>query len=108
MKFTNGYTDFRTVVKTQDGQDGNDGLSAYEIAVNNGFSGTEQEWLDSLVAKSWTDYATRGEYVETNGNVITYTFQGDTVYRNIPDPYVYSDDAFYSDSDLTQLLYRRQ
>ena len=28
---------------------GTDGLSAYQIAVNNGFSGTEQEWLDSLV-----------------------------------------------------------
>ena len=24
------------------------GLSAYEIAVKNGFEGTEQEWLDSL------------------------------------------------------------
>ena len=28
---------------------GADGLSAYEIAVNNGFEGTEEEWLDSLV-----------------------------------------------------------
>ena len=27
------------------------GLSAYEIAVFNGFNGTEQEWLDSLVGK---------------------------------------------------------
>lgn len=25
------------------------GLSAYEVAVKNGFVGTEQEWLDSLV-----------------------------------------------------------
>ena len=30
------------------GADGDDGLSAYEIAVNNGFIGTESEWLDSL------------------------------------------------------------
>ena len=30
------------------GADGADGLSAYEIAVNNGFVGTEQEWLASL------------------------------------------------------------
>lgn len=34
----------------QDGVDGVDGLSAYEIAVANGFVGTEQEWLDSLAA----------------------------------------------------------
>lgn len=27
---------------------GMDGLSAYQIAVNNGFKGTEQEWLESL------------------------------------------------------------
>lgn len=31
-----------------DGDDGAPGLSAYQIAVNNGFTGTEQEWLDSL------------------------------------------------------------
>ncbi len=33
-----------------DGSDGAAGLSAYEIAVNNGFTGTEQEWLDSMEA----------------------------------------------------------
>ena len=33
-----------------DGADGADGLSAYEIAVNNGFVGTEAEWLESLKA----------------------------------------------------------
>jgi hypothetical protein len=31
------------------GADGADGASAYDIAVENGFEGTEQEWLDSLV-----------------------------------------------------------
>lgn len=29
---------------------GEPGLSAYELAVANGFVGTEQEWLDSLAA----------------------------------------------------------
>ena len=32
----------------QKGDDGAAGKSAYEIAVDNGFNGTEQEWLDSL------------------------------------------------------------
>lgn len=32
-----------------DGQDGSDGKSAYEIAVEHGYSGTEEEWLASLV-----------------------------------------------------------
>jgi len=31
-----------------DGTDGVDGLSAYQIAVENGFEGTEAEWLESL------------------------------------------------------------
>ncbi|UDQ98957.1 hypothetical protein AAEX28_02440 [Lentisphaerota bacterium WC36G] len=31
-----------------DGQDGNDGDSAFQIAVNNGFVGSESEWLQSL------------------------------------------------------------
>lgn len=31
------------------GPQGPSGLSAYEIAVKNGFEGTEQEWLNSLV-----------------------------------------------------------
>lgn len=33
----------------KDGVNGVDGLSAYEIAVENGFEGDEQAWLDSLV-----------------------------------------------------------
>lgn len=32
----------------QDGQDGTDGKSAYQIAVDNGFSGNESAWLESL------------------------------------------------------------
>ncbi len=32
-----------------DGQPGATGLSAYQVAVANGFTGTEQEWLDSLI-----------------------------------------------------------
>ena len=34
------------------GDDGLDGKSAYEIAVENGYTGTEQEWLQSLVGSS--------------------------------------------------------
>lgn len=31
------------------GETGDDGLSAYQVALENGFSGTEAEWLESLV-----------------------------------------------------------
>ena len=36
------------------GRDGTDGKSAYQIAVDHGFIGTEQEWLDSLKVQSET------------------------------------------------------
>lgn len=36
---------------------GEDGKSAYEIALENGFEGTEQEWLDSLHGKDGLDGA---------------------------------------------------
>ena len=39
---------------------GNDGASAYEIAVEHGFVGTEEEWLESLNGKDGRDGA-RGE-----------------------------------------------
>ena len=37
------------------GKDGEDGLSAYQIAVAEGFKGTEAEWLVSLVGKDGVD-----------------------------------------------------
>ena len=37
------------------GKDGEDGKSAYEIAVENGFKGTEEEWLASLEGKDGED-----------------------------------------------------
>lgn len=40
-----------------DGIDGKDGLSAFEIAVNNGFTGTEEEWLLSLKGSDGLDGA---------------------------------------------------
>lgn len=39
------------------GVDGKDGLSAYELAVENGFEGTLEEWLDSLRGEQGKDGA---------------------------------------------------
>jgi hypothetical protein len=39
-----------TVVEVQLFRDGKDGKSAYEIAVQNDFLGTEQQWLSSLIS----------------------------------------------------------
>jgi hypothetical protein len=56
FKFGNGTAHWATLPYSNmagptgaTGADGADGLSAYEIAVDNGFVGTESAWLDSLV-----------------------------------------------------------
>lgn len=43
---------FEFDVAIASGAKGEQGLSAYEVAVENGFVGTEEEWLDSLKAES--------------------------------------------------------
>lgn len=50
----------------QDGRNGADGLSAYDIAQLNGFTGTQQEWLESLKAGVVADEA---RTMLLNGNV---------------------------------------
>lgn len=51
------------------GEDGKDGKSAYEIAVENGFEGTEEEWLESLggniSVEEWNAESNANNYIET-------------------------------------------
>lgn len=50
---------------------GEDGLSAYEIAVQNGFTGTEQEWLDSFYNETTIKETTNNFYVEGSGTDVS-------------------------------------
>lgn len=50
----------------RDGIDGDDGLSAYEIALNNGFVGTEQEWLESLKVTTTTIGRVQIDWIDQN------------------------------------------
>lgn len=47
--------DGRDGVDGQNGTDGENGLSAYELAVQNGYMGTEEEWLLSLKGRNGID-----------------------------------------------------
>lgn len=42
----------RRLILREGGRQGGPGLSAYQLALANGFSGTEQQWLDSLNSQS--------------------------------------------------------
>lgn len=54
------------------GATGNNGLSAYEIAVNNGFEGTEQEWLASIT--SVVDLTVPVNFIDGNSDNL-FTFE---------------------------------
>ena len=60
----------------QDGSDGSDGASAYEIAVANGFSGSESEWLTSLSGVNTTEFqdlVTRMDGLDANQTALMST-----------------------------------
>lgn len=44
------------------------GSSAYQVALNNGFVGTEQEWLDSLILGLSVQPEDTGKYLTNNGS----------------------------------------
>jgi hypothetical protein len=55
--------------KGDPGDPGDDGLSAYEIAVSNGFSGTEAEWVASLAGADGVGIPTGGASGQLLGKV---------------------------------------
>ena len=59
------YEDFTS--EQLDSLKGADGKSAYDVAVKNGFTGTEQEWLDSLGTKITID----DTVTETSDNAVS-------------------------------------
>ena len=70
IKIGNGYDLWNDLTYLQ--ESGGDGKSAYEIAVENGFEGTEQEWLDSLSPIRYLDadiFEGDGETEETKTTI---------------------------------------
>lgn len=76
------------------GPAGADGDSAYDIAVANGFVGTEQEWLDSLVSLGLDISSVTGDILPSADN--TYVL-GNSSYRwrsiSVGDGTIYITDA---------------
>lgn len=52
------------------GTPGKNGLSAYEIAVKNGFKGSEQDWLNSLQATAKVEAMTQEDITAVFKEVI--------------------------------------
>jgi hypothetical protein len=72
ITYTDETTATFTVTNGADGKDGRDGLSAYEIAVENGFEGTAAEWIASLKGNGiGVDYISKTGTSE-DGRIDTY------------------------------------
>ena len=70
-----------------DGNDGNDGIngkSAYEIAVANGFTGTEAEWLEELKGANGTDAPVIISIVRVGNQLVFYFSAGDPIAVDLP------------------------
>lgn len=95
-------------ITTSKGKDGKNGESAYEIAVRHGFTGTEQEWLESLTLT--TIYNTTEQTI--NSTPITYNVNtnGDSVQTaaNIGVKSVVSIFSNFSRTVIKGTLYDRQ
>ena len=65
------------------GRRGKEGKSAYEVAVDNGFEGTEQEWLDSLVSDAaMITYPTHYDFPNLGRNNVGYiATEENKIYR---------------------------
>lgn len=70
-----------------DGAPGADGLSAYEVAVANGFVGTEAEWLASLVGEQGETGAAGEDGTEIELSVqsgwLSWRYVGDVSWTNL-------------------------
>lgn len=77
-KGKDGYTPVKGV-DYYDGKDGKDGKSAYEIALENGFEGTEAEWLESFSSVSTlvtpTTYDELKALADTSGLIPGMTYR---------------------------------
>ena len=76
--------------------EGQDGKSAYELAVENGFDGSMQQWIQSLVGKSAYEIAVELGFEGTEEEWES-SLHGDFFYVMYSDEYPTSDSDMYSD-----------
>lgn len=70
-------------IKTQQGEPGKPGKSAYEIAVDHGFSGSEEEWLKSLHGKDGTSSSSGGGTTPTGDNSLSIEAISELIEDNL-------------------------
>lgn len=79
ITFSSGVTTTFTVTNGSKGDRGDTGTSAYQTAVNNGFTGTEAQWLASLVGSNGSDLVNQGVIDSTSSGDVTKTLVANTM-----------------------------
>ena len=69
--------------QTRQGPPGKDGKSAYEIAVDHGFSGSQEEWLKSLHGKDGTSSSSGGGTTPTGDNSLSIEAISELIEDNL-------------------------
>lgn len=91
------------------GDNGPRGESAYEVAVGNGFVGSEAEWLESLEAQN--DGASQGLFVDKVSDVNLADHNANTlmyIKLNSNDKLLYGDDVYFEPMSSGEILTRLQ
>ena len=94
----------KVVKKYIDNKPSSDGKSAYDIAVENGFTGTETEWLASLKGKDGNDGKSITSITKDDNNNIIVTFSDGTT-ENIGQLAIDVEADFLTETGFGKLRY---
>lgn len=107
--------DTTSTFTVKNGSKGSVGLSAYQVALNNGFEGSEQEWLDSLKAIGYEDCLkgvtlTQAEYdclseAEKNREDFVYIIKSETLHADTATRATTADSATTADTATVAVGY---
>jgi len=87
----------------KDGKDGANGLSAYEIAVKQGYEGTEEEWIEHITNNGGKDYSGQIAAMNQRLNKVSRTIKTDgTGDKYLADDGTYKEVSEVPDDVLTQ------
>lgn len=103
------------IIAEEVGVPGEPGANAYQVAVANGYVGTEAEFVRQMIGHRWIEYVfgykTKTKLPDLpNGKLIRYTFEGATADVTLWrfKAFNKSIDAFYTDAELTDLVIKKR
>lgn len=86
------------------GSNGKNGLSAYEVAVKNGYQGTEAEWLTSLIGENGKSVAGIKEFYSLGSSEAPLTEWTETIQvPTAEQPYLWNKETSY-DTDGNEIV----